>query len=876
MLILFALVAAIYAQDTCESAYQIPSEISDSYSFTGTFNLNEMTRVSGWSCQQVDSDVHMQKAMHFTFTAATSGLIEVSTCYSQTDFSNRIIVGKQCTDEVTSQCVGANDGDVSGLCGGHRSRLIVTVEASQTYYVTVAGLTADDVGQFKLTIENYINPTSYECSTATTVSLPTIIDGTITSEDPFYATTHGFKRGIWFKFVATQTTHYIDTCNKYTEEGTTLYLYKNPDLAKKCMSDYPIAEASDGCGSYARLGYDNFVVGDTYHVFLFFTEDTSDKPVVGSYQIAFRNNGGDNYKCSAAFSISKTPFDLLMDMTGYTNSTSSCQLNNEVTGMYFKMHGNGKRYAFHTCYTGSSGDDKTEVELYEGGCDSCSSISSRTCGNDAYADVWTRKGETYYFRVVCSNPTCVVNIQLMEIDSTSNDACDSAKVLNITRGGDQFTQYLVGHNLEASSISCDGKTQDLQGGWFKLHAEEDMNIMHGVVAYHHSLYDTYLAVFDDCDSCSTANSGEYLTLQLQIKSGQTRYIFATAIRQEGTESPFGIFMYWAVRRENIGGSYDDSYEVKAPFTGIFPIGSHSFSPQCTHIQFPYTFTYPAVSIRYEQPADTEYTVSTCGEETVMTTMTEIIYQNNDNYVCYGTVDVADCGNGASIITEDESVKYAVVGSNPSASLQNGVLRFNLYEDKQEESSLCSSAESISSLPSTHFSYTTKAASSIGKCGIYADGLKGKWFTYTSKKDQHLMISTDDISTFTTQIGIYDSCSVIEEDSVPGSCVLGEHYQSSPVGQRGTMALLDAKEGKTYYIFVGGSSNTESGLMRVVFEEYTVNEDGDDDGLSGGQIFGIVCGVLLVVVITIAVIVFVGFVVFQQYKKKHSSSLFTAF
>ena len=144
-----------------------------------------------------------------------------------------------------------------------------------------------------------------------------------------------------------------------------------------------------------------------------------------------------------------------------------------------------------------------------------------------------------------------------------------------------------------------------------------------------------------------------------------RYVFATTIRQEGVGNKYGTFMYWAVRSTNKGGSYADAYTAEAPFTGIFAIGEHQLTIECDHA-IPNLKTFPAIAIKYQQPADSTYTISTCGSETVVSTMIEIATETQTKgvYDCFSTNDVNDCGYGSTISTSGENTYYALVGINP--------------------------------------------------------------------------------------------------------------------------------------------------------------------------------------------------------------------
>ncbi|EMD49546.1 Hypothetical protein EHI5A_166130 [Entamoeba histolytica KU27] len=871
MVVLFLFIVSLYA-----SSCQKPITIQEN--FDDVINLSYKGETNKWSCQQVDSEVHEDKSVIFQYTPSSNKMIEVSTCYAQTNFATRIIIGSSCIDDVTSSCVGANDGDPNGLCDGHRSKLIVNVKASQSYFIIVSGVTNHDSGSFRLTIKEYINPTSTTCSNALKInSFPQTVDATILSSLTYSGNYHGLLRGMWFKFNATQNTHVIDTCNKNTQYPTTIYLYKKVTTSNGCMGDAPIAEATEGCGSFARLYYDKLIVGEEYYVFVHFTGDTSKSPVSGSFEVTFRTNGGDNYKCTNSFSISKKPFNIIMDMSGYTKSTSPCSLNTQQTGMYFSVRGDGRRYAIHTCFTQSSGSDHTSLELYSNGCDNCAEVSSNTCGNDALINVFLEANQLYRFRVVCTNPQCKVNVGVMQIDFKDNYLCEHARLLNITTEGDQFTQYLIGSNQESYTVfDCKDNKKNLKGGWYELKAEtEDMNIMHGVYTFKPEQYTGYLATLKGCSECIKSTFDLYATSVETIKKGESLFVFATTILREGSGNEFGTFMYWAVKRDTKGTTFDKAYEVTVPYSGIFGIGTQ-LPVQCSHLRFPNLHSFPAIILKYEQPEDTTYVVSTCGSETVTSTMIEVLFtQNNGNRECYNTNDINECGYGTTVTSSGKGSKYALVGINPDVSVEKTVTRVNIYENIAEESSKCSNAETIT-IPSTYYSYTEKAHSSRSKCGVVADGLKGKWFVYTPKETEKVLIQTDDVTTFNTQIGVYTSCEMLTDLSVPGDCYKGTNFYKSPVGQHGTILTTKLEKGQTYYIFVGGATYSDSGMMRVKFDYYEGELDNEEDGLSGGEIFGIIVAVLFLVVILLVIGLFVGYIGYKKYQNKHNKSSFGTF
>ncbi|ELP94190.1 hypothetical protein EIN_186070 [Entamoeba invadens IP1] len=875
MLLIF-LVSLVLSQ-TCKTPINI-DEISTTHFAEETHNLETEGVKNKWSCQQVDSEVHEEKAMTFSFTVKTTGLYELSTCNSQTDFSSRIIIGKSCTEEVASNCVGANDGDPNGVCDGHRSRVIASLNSGVVYYTVIAGVTENDFGTFKLTIKPYNNPSSIKCSLALNIgTVPNSVNGLISSSQQYFPTKHGFKRGFWFKFTATQKTHIIDTCNKNTQYGTTIYLYKNPTTSKECMSDMPIVESSEGCGSFAKLYYDNYEVGSEYYAFVFFTEDVSGtNQLEGSLEISFRLNGGENYKCQNAFAISKKPFSILIDMKGQTNNSSPCALNTPATGMYFALRGDNRRYAFHTCYTESTGNDKTSIEFYKDGCANCASTSTQSCGNDAIVTAFLELNKIYRFRVVCSNPECKVNINLLQLDNVDNHVCDKAREVKVAKD-EQYSQFMMGSSVtEYTSFKCPGApsdvySKDMKGGWYKLKSEEDIDIVHGVFALKNTHYRAFMATFDDCEKdCKLMRTKDAVFVSDTLKKGKDLYVFASSVREAVWTGPqYGAFMYWMLAKESLGHTFSDAYEVSSPYSGIFPLGPALMRPLCTHQSFPNLGQIAGLIVKYTNTNSKTLTISTCGTETLVPTIMDIVSETNGKQSCSEEVETLTCGNGNTITSALNGTSYATVFVHPSYTVTEGVVRLNIYENTKEASSRCTAAEEVT-VPSVHYSYTEKADSTRGNCLILADGLKGKWFTFTSEKDVSLMIKTDDISTFNTQIGVYDSCEVVAEDSVAGKCVTGTNFIRSPVGIHGTLLTFEAKKNKKYFIFVGGALNSDSGFMRVVFDYY------DEDGLTGGQIFGIVFAVVFLVIIIAAFAAFVGYLGYKKYQSKHNASTFGTF
>ena len=268
-----------------------------------------------------------------------------------------------------------------------------------------------------------------------------------------------------------------------------------------------------------------------------------------------------------------------------------------------------------------------------------------------------------------------------------------------------------------------------------------------------------------------------------------------------------------------GLSEENPIPLTLPFTEVIHLGEGKSTPACTSDS-----SVKRIGIWYSLKISgkSDLVVSSCGEETTNAIAIDGEGDLYGSYACISSFTEQTCEFGTTGTFEfyksmrENNGRIHVYATDEK--INTSVVRFSIYEkDVKESHSICSEAKEITEFPSTQYYNSMYSSSSRRICGETIDGLKGVWYKIKAQENKRIHISTDDVSTFETHIGIYSDCISKLEESWPSECLNYGDSISSPIGKRGTYAGYDMKKDETVFVFVGSYDNSVSGIGRVKFE-----------------------------------------------------------
>ncbi|BFU24861.1 hypothetical protein EHI_137940 [Entamoeba histolytica HM-1:IMSS] len=870
MFILLSLVAISFAQNKCSTAISITPHF-DVYD-SGTFTLTD-NNPSTWNCYS-SGNVN-QNAYVFKFTSDSDASYIASTCYPETVIAPRIIVGTKCENDVTTECIGAEDIS-QNVCEGHRSKVRFNVLKNQEVFVMVTGVTKNETGAFRLTVNKETKLNNSYCQTAIKLALPITITQDIDTNHT-KPDSYKFGHGFWYQFTAKKDKVYINTCNKFTTVSTSISILsvEGANITGNCQGDEPLIQVSKNCGLKSRLAY-NVVVGNKYFVFVGFKQHDIYHPEPGTIQTYFSYEA-DSSTCSSSYAITSFPAILEVEVAGLNKDKTGCGKNNY--GFYTSVQGDDNMYAIHTC---ASINKPTDIEVYVDDCNVCYSGGYRKCGINSYIVMKLEKNHHYYIRASSTDENATVVLNILRVDDVSNFQCSNAHSVLLRNKGDIFSSNVIASNRIPTTTGCLGPVIR-QGAWYKIESlQQKTNVVVGVIPTNVNKYTSYLEVKDLCEEPTQCNSFTGL-YSFTINKGESKYIFATAHKtlKEVNDLPdYGAFLFYASYGiETRGSSIEKRIMIDSlPYTGVALLGGARSKWSCDEEK-------ESIGIWYgiKTYGGITYVATSCGEET----NTNIgVTASGDYYYPYWTCFSPDtestCGFGSTIQLElyntIPAINTSILFHAKDVNAQKAFTRVSIYEQNvRPKNSMCSNAEEIH-VPAIKYFNTMFSTSSRRICGSTEDGIKGVWYHITAPEDKTLQALTDDSSTFYSHIDMYKECTTNLEESWPKECVAFGDYTTSPVGRKGTIVSYPMKKGDSVYVFVGAHSNTNTGLGRISFswkeeeglnDNSTNSEEEDDDGLSAGAIVGIIAAIFIAFIVIVIIVTIIVVVIIKKKGKSYS-------
>ena len=251
-------------------------------------------------------------------------------------------------------------------------------------------------------------PLNDECANATSLTVnQNYLCGNVTSGTVFDATPSGgpnvcpgsatkANEDVWFKFVATATSHRIQLLNIVGNQTDLYHSVFDGGVSGNCGSMTAIF-----CSDPETSNLSGLTIGNTYLIRVFTNSavtgaDTTFDICVGSAATAPAND-----TCANAEAISTLPFNAMYDATGATNNTgfitaSGCIDMND--GVWYTIVGNGGNYTV----TVSPNSWNAGIAVYTGSCGSFTCVKDSNIGGNNIVEAATFtsvNGTTYYINI---------------------------------------------------------------------------------------------------------------------------------------------------------------------------------------------------------------------------------------------------------------------------------------------------------------------------------------------------------------------------------------------------------------------------------------------------------------------------------------------
>ncbi|EDR23031.1 hypothetical protein EDI_123960 [Entamoeba dispar SAW760] len=864
-MLLFVLFITAYAI-TCNQA--IDAGNIDENSYTNIIQLDSTTTNSTFGCSS--NNIFKQPAYQIKFTATKA--VSLTTCFKETTLNSRLILTRSCQSGTNLDCPNAKELS-NPRCSGQHNDLLLEPEEGVTYYLIIAGTSAQEQGSVKISIESTSTIDNSKCSLPQQINIPTTIRGVFDANNHNY-NSYQKRRGFWYKFVATKESVYINACNKFTTIESEIFLFNQSQIKEEnnCQDSSYFAFDNHGCGFQAKLSYHNLTIGETYFMFICSWKDGNEYVQNGNYEVTISDTPAAQ-TCETSYSITNIPVSLSFKVTGIEVSNSLCENSEKGRGIYLNVRGDGKRYAMHTCASNSvfSSSDRidTFIELFKGDCSSCVTQETNNCGNDGLIAQSNAKITDY----------TEVRFKMMEMKEKENYKCSNSTEIDLRRLGNFYSQIVDASEIPESESGCDETLRKKQGTWYSIKSiAGHTKVIAGVIPNNPNEYAGLLEIRNSCSVSDVCEQHSGIASFVMKKEDSLLKLFATAQRTGGQGEPYGVFMFFAAYIDmEQGTSIENAIEITLPFTEVRVLGLHKIPSLCYGLD-----NVAGVYYKFKGQPFVEYTLNSCGDETTQLTTVEMDGHPTSWNGCYEVSQTVACGMGGTQVKVLLNTRYkddTAIASMwiPPSTGNKGIARFNIFESQSSApNERCDKAEEIK-LPATRYFYNEINSKSRSTCTNPAvDGLLGNWFVITAPENKTLLVFTDDVSAMKTRIEIYESCKMVTSDSVGQNCLSSETVESNPRGVRGTTVIYPMKKGETVYIFVGGMSSSDVGVGRVDFEfieDYSPNDSTndtseEDNGLSGGAIFGILIAVIILLVI---LIITIGLIIFLIIKKKKTST-----
>ena len=204
---------------------------------------------------------------------------------------------------------------------------------------------------------------------------------------------------VWFKFVATATSHRIELKNIMSNNGQTdLYhmVYDGGSWRNLSKSMTPIY-----CSDPEISNQTGLTIGNTYFIRVFTNSTVTGADTTFNICVGSAPTAPSNDTCANSEAISSLPFNAMYDATGATNNSgfitaSGCIDMND--GVWYTITGNGGDFTV----TVSPNSWNAGIAIYTGSCGSFTCVKDSNIGGNNIVEAATFtsvNGTTYYINI---------------------------------------------------------------------------------------------------------------------------------------------------------------------------------------------------------------------------------------------------------------------------------------------------------------------------------------------------------------------------------------------------------------------------------------------------------------------------------------------
>ncbi|VEU37774.1 unnamed protein product [Pseudo-nitzschia multistriata] len=465
-------------------------------------------------------------AVWYSFTTASSKLIEASTC-DNSDFDTQItIMSGSCN---ATKCISYNDQGC-----GDQSLVTWYAEANTTYYIMVHGY-REAAGTFGLTLSEAYQ--SDDCDTAVQLEEESVLAGTTAGvfssiQPPQCGDVDLSDSGVWYTVGNVSGFYKAEVLLGYTNFSGQVSVYQSMNETDSGCSAL-MCEKGSSTGSVMWLAE----ATKTYYVYINGKDGTS-----GDFDLFL----GQNKASSCNFG---TRIDA--NSIGYLSSTKGLNPQNvegcghagyhTAPGVWFSVEGTGDVLEASTC--GSSLDLDTQISVFGNGCDSLKCIAgtgqNHPCGENGSVTWKSELSEIYHVYVSGRSGRVgdfILNIN--DVPVADGLSCDGSFLLEGDSGSIQSnTTYAPLALIEG----CSG-TYDVQGVWHKI-IGTGMTMTFSV-CNGGTDFDARISMFTGscngltCTAQTESRCGENDKIMITTHVGETYYLFVHG----STGSSFGNYL----------------------------------------------------------------------------------------------------------------------------------------------------------------------------------------------------------------------------------------------------------------------------------------------------------------------------------------------
>jgi hypothetical protein len=251
-------------------------------------------------------------------------------------------------------------------------------------------------------------PLNDECANATSlivnqnylcgsVTAGTVLEATASGGPNFCSSSTNANDDVWFKFVATATSHRIQLLNIVGSQTDLYHMVYDGGAGGIC----PTSEMPIFCSDPETSNQTGLTIGNTYFVRVFTKgaaegDNTTFNICIGSLPTAPTNDS-----CANAEAITSLPFDAMYDASGATNNSgfitaSGCIGMND--GVWYTLTGNGGDFTVTVEPTSWNAG----IAIYTGSCGSFTCVDDSNIGGNNIVEATTFptvNGTTYYVNI---------------------------------------------------------------------------------------------------------------------------------------------------------------------------------------------------------------------------------------------------------------------------------------------------------------------------------------------------------------------------------------------------------------------------------------------------------------------------------------------